>query len=205
MLNEIYHHAIDGPFTTCGLGVDYQIIEREKANIVAFQGTCFPRDKNLLADILVDLDIVPKRYNKKIYPRGFLEATRSALSAIIGSMPRGWPAKPTYYTGFSLGGAIASIFFGMMGVLENGDRCMTFGAPRTRWGFCRKEPRITHIVIQDDPVPHVAPALWGYYHPGHVASIGKSNAPIFDEDISKCSHMAYDRMTKEWDAKYADA
>lgn len=191
-VQEMFRRATCGPFKTTGLAVDYNITEYDDAVWVTFQGTCFPKGALKWIDLLVDLDCRPIRFGKEWFSNGFLQA---ALSVKLKAIEVYISMKPIIYSGFSLGGAMASLFGEIHG--HDRDKTITFGAPRTRWGIkTRTNKSITHYAILNDPIVHLAPALWGYYHPGKTIWLDWVDAPMFDEDIHKCSHRQYKGVLK---------
>lgn len=189
-LQEAYRRATTGPYKTVGLGVDYRVQEYDDGIWVTFQGTCFPKNKYKWIDLLVDLDI----RNNKSFCNGFRVAFDTAWSHIVDDLWSTNRRKPITISGFSLGGAIASVFSDY-----GGYPAVTFGAPRTRWGIKRKSnPLITHVVMPDDPIPHLAPAILGYYHSGNILKIPASGSPIIGKTIEESSHMQYGRVLKEY-------
>jgi hypothetical protein len=199
MINELYKMAISGPWKTIGLGVDYNITDTGNSVIMSFCGTCFPNGEHKLTDIAVDLACKPIGYNCRFYPEGFLKAILSAGSIIEKTVMQALVFnRAMVFTGFSLGGAMAAMAHMIYG--ESESTCITFGAPRTRWGIggflLPKDPRITHYVVDDDPIPMLAPSVLGYYHPGKVIKLGKCGSPWIAANVSDCSHMSYARMTE---------
>lgn len=193
-----YKQAIKGPWTTYGLAVDYNITEYADAIWVSFNGTCFPDNKYKWFDLLVDLDFWPTNF----HPNGFYQAYLSSFNQIEDDIKYFNPNKKVIYTGFSLGGAMASIF-----ASHNRNRfAVTFGAPHTSWGIkFITNKNIIHYAIPNDPIVYLAPWWWGFYHPGRTVWLDWADAPMLDKDTSKCSHMQYlkvlERMQEEEDLK----
>ena len=90
------------------------------------------------------------------------------------------PSKPVYFTGHSLGGAVAVIAACEM-VFSSG--CITFGAPRVMWKGSQVDKQFNFPMLRvtraADPVPHL-PSRWRFKHIGHWLFIdhkGKSHHP----------------------------
>ena len=170
-------------------GTEALVAEAEKFVIVAFRGTT---DK---ADQRIDLRIHTNRVEVEGYKHpvrvheGFyyaFQSVRAPLEALLvktGLTDKG--PKPIYFTGHSLGGAlaiVASAVFGGTKIL--GDRIAavyTYGAPRVgerEFSNIVKAPHY-RIVNMGDPFPLVPPNwLTGYAHSGMPLMLFQKNDKV---------------------------
>jgi len=191
LLSEQFRRAVKGPWTTIGLAVEYNIMEYPDAIVVSFQGTCFPKNPYRFIDLLTDLDFRPNHF----HPNGFYQAYLSYYKQIEKDLTYYPLNKKIVHMGFSLGGAMASMFCSY----HPEHYGITFGAPHTEWGIKWKtNKRCIHYAIPNDPIVYLAPWWWGFYHPGKTVWLDWADTSILS------AHMQYaqviDKIEQEEDA-----
>lgn len=150
--------------------------------VVAFRGSCSPQD--FLQDgkfVRAELAWTHEGYILEVH-QGFLEDIESLTEDLVREVRRTLamlkhqinPAPNIYFTGHSLGGALA-----ILGALEcsrlrlQPELVVTFGQPRVgnaAFAACYNAslgPRTFHVVNAADPVPLLPPLLFGYRDEGN--------------------------------------
>lgn len=161
------------------------VVEHDGALVISPRGT----EKNG-ADILTDLRFAPW-YDGDIgwCHKGFLRATQAIWPRLRNILLEN--TLPVWFTGHSLGGAIAILcaakMIKMLGAMPAG--IVTFGAPRA--GFNWIIPALAAVPVTCyrrgvDTVPSWPHAWWwwGPRHPVNLTQIGKRHHPFEDHQIA---------------------
>ena len=131
--------------------------------VVVFRGTHVDCKEN----ILTDLKCLPISYGRHGYVhQGFLQGLHSLWKSLYQSL---WPfldGRPVWFTGHSLGGALATLAFER---LQQNAFMVNFGAPRVgNKTFCERMTRPAYRVVNNnDIVPHLPPGGF-YQHHGEL-------------------------------------
>jgi hypothetical protein len=129
-----------------------------KFTIIAVRGTM-----PWLEDWLIDLDERKIKVGPLGYHAGFYLEAKGALSDLAASVPAD---KPIYFTGHSLGGALA----GILPHLWQGGQCLmtpyTFASPRFGNQMAAELTPVYAYVRSADPGPHVPPRSAGFRSSG---------------------------------------
>lgn len=134
--------------------------------------------------------------------QAYLNLNPSQLISDIKNLYQKYPSAKIVVSGHSLGGAMA--YFGFLDIcdaLGKVDLLMTYGAPRIgNWNFAQffkqktcggDKIRITH---HRDPVPHVPPSLFGFYHGYSEVFYDSAN-----EDYQQCVEPEDYKCSKQYD------
>lgn len=161
------------------------IVEHDGALVIAPRGT----EKDA-GDILSDIRFFPwKDRDIGWCHKGFLRATQAVWPQLRDILFEN--TRPVWFTGHSLGGAIAILSAAkMMKVLGAAPAgIMTFGAPRA--GFNWIIPALAYVNVTCyrrgmDTVPSWPHAWWGWgpRHPVKLTQIGKPDDPFTDHMIA---------------------
>ena len=187
--------------------VEGYIASFDAFSIVAFRGT----EATSIADVLTDVKIAKDDwdYGGEVH-KGFLEAFRNAWRVVPSEIPRD---RPVWFTGHSLGGAIATL---AADAFVKGERSTqyggvyTFGSPLVGDrafvdGFNARHAGESFRVVNDrDGVPHVPPRLAGYRHVDeeHFVGVSVPDAPpvleaLIDHTPSRYSILCWNAMVDE--------
>jgi len=175
--------AINGPWETAGLDVQFSIVDLGETAEISFQGSVSPFDWRSNFDFFVEpYREMPVRW---LAHKGFVLAYKSVRDQIIERIKS---KKNVTILGYSRGGALAQlchedIAFNLPGIsLES----YVFGAPRVLWmpPFEVRERFYGLMRFENvgDIVPHIPPAWTGYRHVGggyKVGSFGEFVKNIF--------------------------
>jgi hypothetical protein len=135
----------------------YVIFTTNQFVVVAVRGTVSLRDWG------INLTALRSHGKKRGYHLGFL---REAESAVVPLTDRIKPGTPVYFTGHSLGGAVASI---LPSVFPNNYTRMTayvFASPRFANTALAVRDAPYAYVRAEDIVPHLPPKLFGFGNTG---------------------------------------
>jgi hypothetical protein len=142
------------------------VAEGQRATFVTFAGS----DPGKFQDWITDFDAMP---SPKDLHSGFERAVETVLPAIQAALgKRVAPNLPVFFTGHSLGGALAILAAWRISLLPNAPEIVvyTFGSPRNggREFFNDYTPRLGdftfRLVHGTDIVPTVPPTLLDVYH-----------------------------------------
>lgn len=155
--------------------------------VVAFRGTEV-KHINSVADIISDINFaMVDFYGKGLVHKGFKLAFDEVLSEKVGLwtyvqelMDRG-AADELYFTGHSLGGALATLAAVYLDSLPH--PLVTFGAPRVgNPEFCSHLPEETwRFINAGDPVPYLPPNIPGF-NKGDSIFIHGGDMLFFDQE-----------------------
>ena len=140
-------------------GTQAFLIEYDSFVAVSFRGTTNER-----IDIKTDLRFWRKMwYGIKVHT-GFAEALERILVDVITDVV-GIKGKPVYYTGHSLGGALATLLC----IPLQPDHLITFGCPRVSGGSDFKNifnnVAVKRYINTWDLIAYLPQAIFGYTHP----------------------------------------
>jgi hypothetical protein len=157
---EIIMQAAEVPtaFTESG-GFIFGTFRFGSFTVIGVRGTT-----QTLADWILDFDARKVHVNGKGYHYGFYRDAEAAVSKLILKTPA--DSNPVYFTGHSLGGAIAGI---LPDLWQGPGRLMTpytFGSPRFGTKQVAKPSSVYAYVRALDPVPHVPLKSMGYRSSG---------------------------------------
>lgn len=123
--------------------------------IVAVRGTYMFS----LTDWLIDLNAAKYESAAGFYHEGFALEADKVLSELEGLIGKG---KRVYFTGHSLGGAVASILCQQWPDQVNVQTPYVFASPRFAWAQQAEQSRRYMFQKSNDPVPHLPPRSWGF-------------------------------------------
>ncbi|MDX6464373.1 MAG: hypothetical protein QOE55_8070 [Acidobacteriaceae bacterium] len=139
-----------------------------------------------LADWMLDFDAKKVSLNGKGYHHGFYRDAEGALPKLIMATPA--DDKPIYFTGHSLGGAVAGL---LPQIWQGPGKTMTpytFGSPRFGTKKVADAQNVYAYVRALDPVPHVPLRIMGYWSSGWPPVV-----------VPSCDHWLTNwQMTKNW-------
>lgn len=168
--------------------------------VVVFRGTTI----DCRANILTDLKCLPVAYGRHGYVhQGFLQGLHSLWKPLYQSL---WPfldGRPVWFTGHSLGGALATLAFER---LQQNAFLVSFGAPRVgNQRFCKRVARPAfRVVNNNDIVPHLPPG-GGYQHCGELIYLDCDGQILQRPDLWRQvkSAMAghHQHLVKWWEAQ----
>ena len=158
------------------------VFETEAHTVVAFRGTQVFSGFSL-ADIASNLWVRRKPWQPGKVHRGYREAILDIAHEIKGVLHA--PKRPLYFTGHSLGGALATL----ASTFSPGPTATyTFGAPRVgNRAFALSLRNLYRIVHADDIAPKY-PLPFGYFHGGETWRLTEGGAlvqggSVFDQLI----------------------
>lgn len=134
------------------------------AVIVAFRGTEIRNFTQFVADWLMNFTVQLEPEGGGRCHGGFLDGVNLVQAELAATLEELGAGLPVWFTGHSLGAALATIAAGRHGKAQG---LYTFGSPRVGdAAYCSHFPsRSTRIVNQRDPVANV-PRARGYSHVG---------------------------------------
>ncbi|HTF65051.1 MAG TPA: lipase family protein [Edaphobacter sp.] len=138
-------------------GFSYTIFSTPYFVVIAVRGT------SALKDWLINLYAGPIKLSEEGYHPGFLNEARRALVPLREVVDR--YGLPIYFTGHSLGAAVATILRHQWGEPVAGAKLMTpyvYASPRIGSAEVANRFRTCSIIGPDDIVPRVAPKSFGY-------------------------------------------
>jgi surfactin synthase thioesterase subunit len=174
--------------------------------IVAFRGT----ESTSLNDLFTDVRALrrPWRHGGRVHD-GFLAAFDDVWPMVLGHIPKD---RPTWFTGHSLGGALATLaadrFVNDRGTNGYGG-VYTFGSPMVGDrdfvdGFNRRHGAKSFRVVNDqDGVPTLPPAIWGFRHVNEEHYVGDDDPisalveKIVDHTPSRYAVLAWNKLVGE--------
>lgn len=137
----------------------YVILQSQYFLCIAVRGTQLPS----LGDWMINFDA----WIKSDYHRGFLNEADSALPKLKAAVSKfGRDDLPVYFTGHSLGGAIASIVARRWDESQCVMTPYVFGTPRFAQKKNDKLSQLYGYVSHHDIVPHLPPSIFGYTDAG---------------------------------------
>lgn len=146
---------IDGAQVMCGAN--------KNTAVIAFRGT----QPTQMSDVWADLNFLPtkQRDGEGIVHLGFRNEVLKLEENIMKWVAK-HAEKTVYCCGHSLGGAMATLFTGRHEDIVN--KVFTYGSPRVGSGKFVKMLVTPHlrVVNNNDIVPSVPPALFGFRHDG---------------------------------------
>ncbi len=131
--------------------------------VVAFRGT----EPDRWEDIVTDAGLALVPWSTGLVHCGFSEAIKDVWPALTGALARLSPGREVWFTGHSLGAALATL---AADKYPNTRGAVTFGSPRVGDGAfaaaltARMAGRMHRYVNSHDVVTHVPPPLFGYKH-----------------------------------------
>lgn len=194
------------------------ILSSDDALVIVFRGTRMNEHKIFDAaafvaidpnDLVTDSKFIPKNFDAggKVHG-GFLaayEEVRGLLAETVKAKP---PAQKLWFTGHSLGGALASL--AAADFADETAGLYTYGAPRAgNSDFAKRIPNNKHIryVHRDDWVPTVPPEFIGYWHSGQMMKVPGTQPRRVLEDLSVGTQSflsAVKTMAKEMKIDFGD-
>ena len=147
-------------------GTQGYIAWNDQAAIVAFRGT----QPNEQADVWSDINFLPMRWEKGGNVHEGFAAALDAVWELIAARLRSLPGRTVWFTGHSLGAAVATLAADRFGAP---DGVYTLGSPRVGDDDFVSEFNARHggrsfrYVNNHDVVTHVPPSRWAF---GHVDS-----------------------------------
>ncbi len=172
-----------------------------KACIVAFRGTEVKSAK-MIGDIISDVHFaMVDFYGKGLVHKGFKLAFDEAVTGpdnlenYIEELLHAGEADSVYFTGHSLGGALATLASSYFARLSG--PLYTFGAPRVgNAAFCETLPRLSFRFINaGDPVPYLPPNLPGlakeqnfFTHAGNALYLDESKNLVANPSAEFAPH-----------------
>lgn len=149
-------------------GTQAFLAEFDDFAVLSFRGTEYSTTR----DIISDLMCWRTKYHGIKAHAGFVKALREVSKDVITALYK-IKDKPVYFTGHSLGGALATLL-----ALEYNPTCIcTFGSPRVSGGhkfeYHFKYINEHRVVIQGDIVPHLPPRIpfFWYKHIGYPTGV----------------------------------
>jgi len=148
------------------------IIETDAHTAVAFRGTQVFSGLSV-ADIASNLWIRRKPWQPGKVHRGYREAILDIAHEIKGAMHA--PKRPLYFTGHSMGGALATL----ASTLAPGPTATyTFGAPRVGNRAFAAALRNLYRIVHADDIAAKYPLPIGYFHGGEAWHLTEAGALI---------------------------
>lgn len=158
-IERLLRGAADIPSATAEAGrIVFGTFVFPQFTIIAIRGTMM-----WLQDWLTDLDDRRLRVGDFMYHSGFYSEANGALKDIAAAAPTD---RPIYFTGHSLGGALASL---LPHVWPGKQRLMTpytFASPRIGNDKVAEVTPSYGYVRASDPVPHLPPRASGFHNSG---------------------------------------
>ena len=154
--------------------------------IVCFRGTEMGKEWN---DLKADLRAWPEKEKNGRVHKGFNGEVQKVLDRVQITIDQMRHKKQLYFTGHSLGGAMATI---AAGLIKDVDYLCTFGSPRVGWNKYVKSISCEHVryVNNNDIVPSVPPSFLFYRHHGELKYIN------YHGNIRKMS--LWQRIKDQW-------
>jgi hypothetical protein len=174
-LRKLFSITNSGPWNTAGNDTQYKVAVECKRIILAFAPSSSKQD-------WIDNFAFPVRpYRDMPYGwlahGGFVRAWKAARDAIVADVMSILGDNQLVITGYSHGGALATlahenfVFHGLIPMT------VIFGSPRVLWmppkALRHRFRDVTVIRNRGDIVTHLPPWLFGYQHVGEIVKIGK--------------------------------
>ena len=140
-----------------GRGFSYSIFSAPYFVVIAVRGTSSARDW------LINLYAEPTDLSEHGYHQGFLNEAQQAVVPLREAVAN--YALPIYFTGHSLGAAVATILRHIWGDPRPGSKVMTpyvYATPRIGNSEVANRYPVYSTIRPDDIVPRVAPKSFGY-------------------------------------------
>lgn len=163
---------------------DYLFIKERGTQYIAFEGSDTAKDwRRNLEFVIVDHD----------EHLGFALSARDLMSQMWLDGIRLNKNKPLVLCGHSLGGAVATIIAAQLQEMHPDMALVTFGSPRPGGHKFRERFNVLHrrYVHENDVVPSLPPAMFGYRHTGPATRLGIWAASKLSEGVEDHSCEAY--------------
>jgi hypothetical protein len=143
-----------------GRGFVYATFNTPQFVVVAVRGT------NSLSELLfLDFNAEPLEFGGEIYHRGFYNEAKSAMAMLRGQntlRDAEGTDKPVYFTGHSMGAAVAWIFKHIWAGKHKTMTPYIYASPRIGNEAVNKKTTVYPYIRKNDPVPYMPPFSWGY-------------------------------------------